>query len=100
MGNYFKDLINHPKRILKLSLVALAVLFVLGLALLLLGSQVMGIVLMSAGVCCVVVALTVFWRCRSRRVPAAERGSGPQGLPILRQGHRLSDGGHTHAEAI
>ena len=63
MGNYFKDLINHPKRILKLSLVALAVLFVLGLALLLLGSQVMGIVLMSAGVCCVVVALTVFWRC-------------------------------------
>ena len=51
MSNYFKDLINHPKRILKLSFIALAVLFVLGLALLLLGSQVMGIELMSAGVC-------------------------------------------------
>lgn len=64
MGNYFKDLINHPKRILKLSLVALVVLFIAGLAVLLLGSsQVMGIMLMAAGICCVVVALTVFWRC-------------------------------------
>lgn len=64
MGNYFKDLVNHPKRILKLSLVALVVLLLAGLAVLLLGgSQVMGIMLMAAGICCVVVALTVFWRC-------------------------------------
>ena len=56
MGNYFKDLVNHPKRILKLSLVALVVLL-FG------SSQVMGIMLMAAGICCVVVALTVFWRC-------------------------------------
>ena len=32
MGNYFKDLVNHPKRILKLSLVALVVLLIAGLA--------------------------------------------------------------------
>ena len=64
MGNYFKDLVNHPKRILKLSLVALVVLLIAGLAVLLFGgSQVMGIMLMAAGICCVVVALTVFWRC-------------------------------------
>lgn len=63
MKNYFKDLVNHPKRILKLSLAALVVLFAAGLAVLLLGAQVPGIMLMAAGVCCVVVALTVFWRC-------------------------------------
>ena len=64
MGNYFKDLVNHPKRILKLSLVALVVLLLAGLAVLLFGgSQVMGIMLMAAGICCVVVALAVSWRC-------------------------------------
>ena len=63
MKNYFHDITNHPKRIFNLSVIALIVLFILGLVVFLLGEAVFGIVLMAAGICCVILALTVFWRC-------------------------------------
>ena len=57
------SLVNHPIKILKLSVIAMIALLIIGFIILQLDSEVMGIVLMAAGVCCVVLALTVFWRC-------------------------------------
>lgn len=54
---------DHPVKILKYCTIAMVVLFAAGLAVLFLGSAVYGIVLMSAGICCDVLAITVFWRC-------------------------------------
>ncbi len=58
-----KELMKHPKKLLKLSMIAFAVLLVAGLAVMLLGAQVAGIVLISAGVFVLLVMATVFWRC-------------------------------------
>ena len=57
------SLVNHPIKILKLSVIAMIALLIIGFIILQLDSEVMGIVLMAAGVCCVVLALTGFWRC-------------------------------------
>lgn len=54
---------DHPIKILNYSVIAMIVLLLVGFIVLKLGSTIMGIVLMSVGVCCVIVALTVFWRC-------------------------------------
>ena len=59
----FKDLVNHPKKILNYSVVACIVLLIAGLVVLLLGATVGGIMVMSLGIFIVVVAVTVFWRC-------------------------------------
>lgn len=58
-----KDLTNYPFKLLKLTLVAFAVLFIAGIVVLKLGSMVMGIVLISCGIFAIIVMLTVFWRC-------------------------------------
>ena len=46
------SLVNHPIKILKLSVIAMIALLIIGFIILQLDSEVMGIVLMAAGVCC------------------------------------------------
>lgn len=54
---------DHPIKILNYCVLAMIVLLIAGYIVIKLGSMVMGIVLMTTGICCVVVAITVFWRC-------------------------------------
>ena len=58
-----KDLTNYPFKLLKLTLVAFAVLFIAGIVVLKLGSMVMGIELISCGIFAMMVMPTVYWRC-------------------------------------
>lgn len=53
---------DHPIKILNLGTIIMIVMIVAGFFVMK-ASMVMGIVLMSIGICCFVVALTVFWRC-------------------------------------
>lgn len=54
---------DHPVKILLWCTVAMVVLFVAGFIIWKLGSAIYGIIFMSCGICCDVLALTVFWRC-------------------------------------
>ncbi len=54
---------DHPVKILLWCTVAMVVLLIAGFIVYKLGSVIYGIILMSCGVCSVVLALTVFWRC-------------------------------------
>ena len=54
---------DHPVKILKYCTISMVVLLIAGFIVFKLDSVVYGIVLMSAGICCDVLAITVFWRC-------------------------------------